>query len=154
MKWFAISSLSLAITIFLGLSLFRLFNTPVDIINTRNKTTIKLTEIKFYRHERAELEANINTLISEPQVCQTAEDCIKTHYGCPFGCLSLVNKTNHEKILGLKRARALTHGYDCIYRCAVPAKTSPACIDNICTLVKTIDGSSNIRQFIKNNTNL
>lgn len=154
MKWLAISCLSLAITIVLGLSLFRIFNTPVDITKTRNKTTIELTKIKFYRHERAELEGQINSLIHEPQMCQTAEDCIKTHYGCPFGCLSLVNKTNHEKILGLKRARALTSGYSCVYRCAVPAKTSPACIDNICTLVKTIDGPSNIRQFIDNNANL
>jgi hypothetical protein len=151
MKWLGIISLSLVITIFLGFNLFRIFNTPVDIINTRDGTTVEMTEIEFPQHERAELEGQINSLLNEPQICQSAADCIKTHYGCPFGCSSLVNITNHKKILALKRARALTNGYGCMYRCAVPAKASQACIDNICTLVTTFDGPSNIRQFIDNN---
>lgn len=152
MKWLGTTTIALIITILLSLGLYKLFKSPVNIIKDIEEPRIEFTEIVFDDSESIQLKAEIRSIIKQPQVCNTASDCLKSHYGCPFGCSSLVNVDNHQKIINLKKVLAVKTGSRCKYRCRKEnTKTSPACIENICSVVETIDGQKNIRQFIENN---
>ncbi len=149
MKWFIGILIVLTMTALFCLGLFQLFNSPVDVTNTNNKTAVEFTDIVTDDSERNKLTATIQELIRKPQSCNAARDCIKTYYGCPFGCSSVVNLSNHVLIQQLKNNLDHSSGSKCTYRCMNSGKeTAAACIDNICTLVDTIDGQRNIREFI------
>ena len=151
MKWINCSITALFITVALGLCLYGLFNPTQNTESNHQTNQIEVIDITFDSHEGEEIEGKIRTLISEPQICQTAQDCLKAYYGCPFGCSSLVNLNNHEKISTLINTLALTNGSRCIYKCGAPPKGSPACIDHICALAETIDSQENTRKFIEEN---
>lgn len=148
MKWLTVILLALTMTLMLSFGLTVVFKSPTSS-DKINQPSIEFVDITFDQRERGEIDGKIRALINQVQVCQTAKDCVKTSYGCPFGCSNLMNKTNDKQILELKTARALTTGIGCMYRCTAPPQGSPACIDNICSLVETIDGKRDIRQFIK-----
>ena len=67
-------------------------------------------------------EMQIKGKIEEANYCDNADDCKIEHFGCPFGCYSLVNK--NADMAGIKR---LVEGYqkqaiECLYKCGSDPK--------------------------------
>lgn len=152
MKWLAGAMIALSITVLLSLGLFGVLKTPIDANPNKGEPSIEFTDMVFDESKHDEITAAIKELIDEPQTCKLASECRKSYYGCPFGCSSIVNNSNHTQILELKEILEQTSGTKCEYSCLYNGKkTSPACIDKQCTLVETIDGKEHIRAFIDSN---
>lgn len=151
MKWLGITVLACTVTVLLSLGLFELFNPDITVSSDTSPPKVTFTSTVFDNHQKDAIEAEIMGLLKAPQICSTNDDCLQSRFGCPFGCSSLTNAINHEHIQSLKIPYNMAGGTYCRYRCSAPAEAmTAACIDNICALVKSIDGQDNIRNFLDN----
>ncbi|MCB1584016.1 MAG: hypothetical protein R3E90_09325 [Marinicella sp.] len=94
----------------------------------------------------------IRDLLNTPQTCNTAADCTFAHFGCPFGCRSVVNISNEQAIHNLVSYHNKVCQVRCNYRCKKDEiKRIPACIENLCRAIEAIDTDKAIDQFIEEN---
>lgn len=54
--------------------------------------------------------------------CETDADCMVTHFGCPFGCGTPLNKKFDTATFGVKKKLYENECSQCVYRCAKEQK--------------------------------
>ncbi len=144
----------LVLSIYLGLS--HVLNKPANKGNVENdEVTIEFVDLDFENPQCQPITNQIKNLIKAPQTCKTAADCSIAHFGCPFGCNSYVNLSYEITINSLVTEREQLCNSKCRYRCLSDGvKRIPACINNRCDAVESIDGTTQIREFIEKNSPL
>lgn len=80
-------------------------------------------------------EQNFAKLIESSRDCDTDADCVATAFGCPFGCVSAVNK---HKLPELQAAslESAESCQSCLYDCGIgPSTVLPVCRSGKCDFV-------------------
>lgn len=82
-------------------------------------------------------EARVEDELADANYCDSPDDCIDIHPGCPFGCYALINRaeqTRIEKLLDRYRRR---HGETCAHDCV--GYDGLDCIEDQCVVYSNLD---------------
>ncbi len=136
------------------LVLYHLFDSPMALLDAEDekKPSVEFVDSIYIKEdpENELLFSQIKELIKQPHHCENSQDCLKISYGCPFGCSSLVNKENHQKIKTMIKKWAHSRSSSCSYVC--PEELSKAvCINNICSLDYEQYNKMHIKKFVEDN---
>ena len=67
--------------------------------------------------------------IKAAHACESDSDCVLAHFGCPYGCGSIVNKSRVEPI---KKMIDSVRCIPCVYMCVRPDVILPVCRNGKC----------------------
>ena len=79
---------------------------------------------------KANEEEWIKDAIKKSNYCKQDSDCMVTNFGCPFGCNSLINKSENLRVLEWILSYNKSHN-ECEYKCSAPAE-SVTCEEGVC----------------------
>lgn len=84
-------------------------------------------------------EDEIKDNLGRANYCSQSADCSVKSYGCPFGCYSLVNKTEDLTLIESDIAGYYSTGNQCVYDCdRDPQLGEIGCVNNKCVDLRYI----------------
>ena len=83
----------------------------------------------------APIEADLEELMAESRICETASDCVLISMGCPFGCTGAYNKAAESVIIEAEDSFQ-SQCHHCVYHCPAPfGEFHAECKNNKCQVI-------------------
>ena len=80
-------------------------------------------------------ESDFSAKLVQSRSCEVDADCALAHFGCPFGCMTSVNKSSLNELNTAERAFQ-QKCHRCVYSCAAPLfEWRAACVQKRCAVL-------------------